>query len=584
MPGDIHTSLHPAPLPLWKKVAIAFLLLVSGVVMTQDLTGRLFGTRQSLHLAPAGENKKGMTRLDYPASGMPWETHLQRQVRVRQDGHELRGPYRSMRDTREAGPGAYTLNEGAFWVVPYKKSEGASQPAASQYDAWVPKPVPHWLRWPLYLGLICLLIPKVRQYYAAHPLGSNKVPYLEALRGVACVVVVITHFLWPFYHEANFPKVEGVMWYDFVALLRNIPFASLLKAGPFAVDTFFVLSGFVLFLPFAGSGPVDRLRIREAIFRRPVRLFGVLVTVMVAVWLLKHSGLYYGFTHTPPKHWTDFLVDLMLPFTRAEDYSSVFWTIRNEFWGSVLIYFFALVLGGFRFRWVAYPLLIWMLRHGAYANFVFGALLADLFTTHTLPQSLNWIRRLAPLLFALGLLVGLQKDYLKEGFDHWFGQFIPNVRLLLPGRNFGLVGAVMLISALLLSPWLQQGFTHRWFNSLGRQSYPVYGVHEVLISTFACWIFVILLPSQTPLTLNLPFHSGTYHLAVLATFILYLPLVWVVSLVITAFVDEPCIRASRRIAKWITGSSQKVSAPQADSATASTQLTTVAGTVGGPER
>ncbi|MEZ0276750.1 MAG: acyltransferase family protein [Roseimicrobium sp.] len=587
MPTDIHLSPRPASSPLWKKVAIAILLLISGIVMTQDLTGRLFGKSQTVHLAPATGNLEDLAKLPYPASGMPGEKHLQRQVRVRQDGKELRGPYRSMQETREAGPGSHTLGEDSFWVVPYKSADGTAAPVASRYDVWVPKPMPHWLRWPLYLGLICLLFPKVRRYYATHPLENNKLPYLEALRGLACLVVVVTHFIWPFYPEANLPMVEGMVWYDLVSLHRNVPFVSLLNAGGFAVDTFFVLSGFVLFLPFAGSKPVDGLRIREALFRRPIRLWGVLVTVMVAVWFLRQGGFYRESSHRPPKQWTDFLVDLLLPYTRAEDYSSVFWTIRYELWGSILIYFFSMVLGGRRLRWAAYPILIWLLRHDAYANFLFGALLVDLFKTYTLPQSMNWVRRTAPLLFVLGLLVGLQQDhgYLKQGFDHWLGQFIPDFQLLFPGRDHGLVGALMIISALLLSPWMQQCLTHCWFNSLGRQSYSVYGVHEVLIHTFACWVLIVLVPVQASSIGHTVPHDGTYHLAVLVTFLAFLPVLWAISLVVTAFVDEPCIRVSRRIAKWITGSnSRSTSSQSGHSAEATDLITTVSGTVGSPDR
>ncbi|MEZ0275246.1 MAG: acyltransferase family protein, partial [Roseimicrobium sp.] len=405
-------------------------------------------------------------------------------------------------------------------------------------------------------------------------------------RGVACLVVVVTHFVWLFYWQITVSIVEGKAWYDIISLHRNVPFASLMNAGGFAVDTFFVLSGFVLFLPFAGSKRVDMLRLKEALLRRPVRLFGVMATVMLAVWLLRQSGLYFEDSHVPPKHWTEFLKDLLLPYTTAVEYSAVFWTIRYELWGSFLIYIFAMVLGGRRFRWVAYPLLIWMLRNDAYANFVFGALLADLFKSCTLSESLGWVRRFAPLLFVLGLLVGLQMDhnYLKQGFDHWLGQYIPNLQILFPSRGNGLVGAVMLVSALLLSPWLQRRFTHPWLNSLGRQSYSVYGVHQVLIYVFVCWLLMALVPFQVPTIRDFLPHAGSYHLAVLATFAAYLAMVWAVALALTAFIDEPCIRLAQRIARWITGSRGRNVPPTPERAADASSITMVSGAVGNPDR
>jgi peptidoglycan/LPS O-acetylase OafA/YrhL len=214
-----------------------------------------------------------------------------------------------------------------------------------------------------------------------------------------------------------------------------------------------------------------------------------------------------------------------------------------------------------------------------------------------MPATLQWARRLAPVLFILGLLVGLQidHDHLKQGFDHWIGQYIPNMQLLFPARKHGLVGAVMVVAALLLSPWLQRRFTHPWLNSLGRQSYSVYGVHEVLIYTFACWVLMALVPFQAPTTWDILPHAGSYHLSVLVTFIAYITVVWMVSLTMTALVDEPCIRLAQRIAKWITGRGGNNNNNSSSSSGRNMPLTTerpaepssmtiMSGTVGSPER
>ncbi|RBP46105.1 peptidoglycan/LPS O-acetylase OafA/YrhL [Roseimicrobium gellanilyticum] len=578
-----HPLSPPASSSLWKRVALGCFLVLAALILTQDLTGRLIGKKHQVKLAPASPTMPEMAKPRYP-SGMPQETHLLRQVQIREDGRQLRGPYRTMQDTRSAGPGSYMLGDKTFWVVPFK-TEGDKPAARPRYEVWIPKPVPHWLRWPVYLGLILLLKPKVRQYYQNHPLGTNKLPYLEALRGIACLVVVVTHFVWLFYREINLPIVEGKTWYDFVALHRNVPFASLLNAGGFAVDTFFVLSGFVLFLPFAGATRVDVRRILEAIVRRPVRLLGVMALVMLAVWLLRQSGIYFENSHVPPKHWTGFLGDLLIPYSTASDYCGVFWTIRYELWGSFLIYGFALLLGGRSFRWFAYPILIWLLRWDGYAGFVFGALLADLFKSYTLPTSWNWVKVCAPALFTVGLLIGLQMDHdhLQQGFDAWLSQYIPNLQLLFPSRKQGLVGAVLVVSALLLSPWLQRRLTHPWLNSLGRQSYAVYGVHNVIIYVFSCWLLLALVPLEAATTWYILPNGGWYHVAVLITFVTYLVATWGVALAVTAFVDEPCIRIAQRFGKWVVRR-KEVPLSTTDSTREKSTMTTVTSAVGSPDR
>jgi peptidoglycan/LPS O-acetylase OafA/YrhL len=533
---------------------IALLLVASAVVLTQDLTGSLFGKWCTCKVTAASANLPEMVKPRYPTS-LPEEEHLRRQLRLTQDGRALRGPFRFMAET-QASPGRFMLGEKTFWVQPH--ADHPKSPQEAHYELWIPQPIPHWLRWPVYCGIAFLLWGKMRRYYQAHPLNEGKLAYLEALRGIACLVVVVTHFVGVFYQELNDPVVQGKAWYDIVSLHRYVPFASLLNAGAFAVDTFFVLSGFVLFLPFAGSGPVDMTRARESFLRRPVRLFGVLAAVMTLVWLLRQSGLYFENSHVAPKFTGEFLGDLGMAYTTSVQYSPVFWTINIELWGSFIIYLLAMLVGGSWARWLSYPVLAWVLREGPYANFIFGALLADMFKSLHLPRTWQWLRSAAPALFILGLLVGLQTDHdtLEQGFDHWVGGLLPNFKMLLPNRGAGLAGAILLVSALLLSPWLQRLFTRRSLNCLGRQSYAIYGIHEVIIFTVMCWVFLMLVPISPATVWDIWPTGGYYHLGVLVTLLLYLTLVWLASVTLTAFVDEPCIRLAQKLARLITGSRQ----------------------------
>jgi peptidoglycan/LPS O-acetylase OafA/YrhL len=559
------------------RLGVTLLLVAIAAVLTQDLTGRLFGKWRICKVTAASINLPEMVKLRYPAP-LPGEEHLRRQLRLTQDGRTLRGPFRSMADT-QAGQGRFTLGEKTFWVQPYALQPG--NPQQARYELWIPYPIPHWLRWPVYLGMVLLLWGTVRRYYDTHPLNENKLAYLEALRGIACFIVVVHHFVGVFYQDLRTPVLEGKAWYDIVSLHRYLPFASLVNAGAFAVDTFFVLSGLVLFLPFAGTGPVDMVRARNAFLRRPLRLFGIVAVVMTMVWLLRQSGLYFENSHVVPKFTGEFLGDLGMAYTTAVQYSPVFWTIRVELWGSFIIYLMAMLVGGSWARWLTYPVLVWVLREGPYANFIFGAVLADMFKSLHLPRTWQWLRSAAPALFILGLLVGLQADHdnLEQGFDHWVGGFLPSFRMFFPNRGAGLVGAILLVSALLLSPWLQRLFTRRSLNRLGRQSYAIYGIHEVIIFTVMCWVFLLLVPISPVTTWDIWPTGGYYHFAVLLTLLVYLTLVWLASVTLTAFVDEPCIRLSQKLARWISGSRQKKEA----AARPSDPKTVITGAVATPE-
>lgn len=559
-------------------MGIVLLLVVAAVVLAQDLTGRLFGKWRTCKVATASTNLPEMVKPRYPGA-LPELEHLKRQLRLTQDGRALRGPFSSMADT-QAGEGRFSLGEKTMWVQPY--ADHSKGPQQARYELWTPHPVPHWLRWPIYLGAAIFLWGKVRRYYHTHPISEGKLAYLEALRGIACLVVVVTHFVELFYQELNDPVVQGKAWYDIVSLHRHVPFASLMNAGAFAVDTFFVLSGFVLFLPFAGPGPVDMTRAREAFLRRPVRLFGVLAVVMTFVWLLRQSGIYFANSHVPPQLTAGFFVDLSMAFTTAVQYSPVFWTIRIELWGSFIIYLMAMLVGGSWARWLTYPVLAWVLRDGPYVNFIFGALMADMFKSLHLPTSWQWIRSIAPACFILGLLIGLQMDHgnLEQGFDHWLGGYLPYFNVLFTTRGPGLVGAILLVSALLLSPWLQRFFTKRSLNRLGRQSYAIYGVHQVIIYAFMCWIFLFLVPIHPASVRDIWPTGGYYHLGVLITLVIYLVLVWLASLTLTAFVDEPCMKLAQKLARLVSGSRQQ----EARKDHAHDPKTTLTSVVAAPER
>jgi peptidoglycan/LPS O-acetylase OafA/YrhL len=70
---------------------------------------------------------------------------------------------------------------------------------------------------------------------------------LDAVRGIASLIVVFDHFSQLFYRHI------GVSLKDPVSLLKATPFGILIQ-GSSAVITFFVLSGFVLSIPFRAGG------------------------------------------------------------------------------------------------------------------------------------------------------------------------------------------------------------------------------------------------------------------------------------------------------------------------------------------
>src|ERR1700731_1859098 len=113
---------------------------------------------------------------------------------------------------------------------------------------------------------------------------SRKLIELEALRGVAAVIVLFHHFLLvvaPRLHGRNFPD-------DPIALIRTPLYA--LVNGSAAVAAFFVLSGFVLTL--RAMEKRDWRQILVGALKRWPRLVPLVVTVNILSATFFVLGLY----------------------------------------------------------------------------------------------------------------------------------------------------------------------------------------------------------------------------------------------------------------------------------------------------
>src|SRR6201982_1232216 len=109
---------------------------------------------------------------------------------------------------------------------------------------------------------------------------------LEAIRGIAALIVVAWHSLLGFY-----PEHSGIFrssWPDREQFTDHIWFG--LFNGTAAVTVFFVLSGYVLTRKYFESGD-DGILIRGALKRWP-RLMGPVLIVVLASYFLFITGAY----------------------------------------------------------------------------------------------------------------------------------------------------------------------------------------------------------------------------------------------------------------------------------------------------
>jgi len=199
---------------------------------------------------------------------------------------------------------------------------------------------------------------------AAHPpaglrRGAHYFPELESLRGIAILLVYAFH-------------VEGMLW-----ILFPKPKASLLGAyaygGNTGVGLFFVLSGFLLALPFlveADGGP--RVSLRRYYQRRALRILPLYYLVVLLGAAVTSQRL-ADMTRALP--YLVFANSVSGWYTRMPPWTNVMWSLCTEVQFYVLLPLLPLMLRSRRGRRIG--LVTLLVYAAAYAYFLVGPLGVD---------------------------------------------------------------------------------------------------------------------------------------------------------------------------------------------------------------
>lgn len=168
----------------------------------------------------------------------------------------------------------------------------------------------------------------------ATPRTHARYEELEAYRGVAALLIVV-------FHAYQFSRQgAGLTRYVYEGTPLHVVFHNLEAA----VAWFFVLSGFLVFLPFARSAIKQERQesARGFLIRRAIRILPAYYVAILVVWSWRYAGI--------PGQWTDLFEHLT--FTHVFDRRYIFWTIGPA-WSlavEVLFYGFVAIFGPFLFR------------------------------------------------------------------------------------------------------------------------------------------------------------------------------------------------------------------------------------------
>ena len=329
-----------------------------------------------------------------------------------------------------------------------------------------------------------------------------KIVYLDGLRGLAALIVVVSHFFQVF-APSVFEGREEIEHFAFEGMAARTPF-NLLFNGNFSVCLFFVLSGYVLSYRFFGTG--DRSIVYSSAIRRYFRLaVPALASVFLAYLILVLDlGAYdniRGMTLSsmPDPFAADANLLVMLKeslfhtfFTYGSQYNPVLWTMTYELFGSFMIFVFLIVCGRHRIRYAVYAILICLFIDSYYLGFVLGMLLSDVKNSGKERPAFihrSWIQLL---LLCAGIYLGSYPYVAPQGTVYsilqWgtadFDFFV----------FYHVIGSILILTVLLHSSRMQSIFSHRFFAYLGKISFSLYLVHFTVICSFGSYVFLYLSP------------------------------------------------------------------------------------------
>lgn len=366
-----------------------------------------------------------------------------------------------------------------------------------------------------------IIVRAVRGFLCVEDLQmSRRLEGLDGLRGIAALIVLFSHTLLIFEAVAGGPSRsdadQGEPWVKAVLLTPVHVF----YAGGEAVFVFFILSGFVLLLPFLnGHRP-------SWVSYYPKRLLRIYLPVIAAVTLTAVMILLIPRIASPAQTWwvNSHTVDLTVKglikeaftLSGAGQYNSVLWSLRWEILFSLLLPIYVMVVMSARRWWLG------------------GMVAMILASTAGLSLGNTYLQYLP--MFGIGAFLAAGKDQILQMEARrplgavsmavaavmfsvfWAAPWIPLPRLIL------LIACVSLLIAFMVwMPAIRLSST-RIVEWLGSRSFSLYLVHEPIIVS-AAFMF-----------------PGYPWLAVAVAW----PLALLLAEVFFRFLEDP----SRRLAGW----------------------------------
>jgi peptidoglycan/LPS O-acetylase OafA/YrhL len=377
---------------------------------------------------------------------------------------------------------------------------------------------------------------------------SHKNNALEGLRGIAAIVVVLSHCVFtffPYLQNCN-PELLKQSWESIAIQLPRTAFN-----GSFAVCIFFVMSGFVLAKAFFSGHSYS---LERAATKRYIRLAMPVAASIFICCTMMYAGLlkltvtdlpgFIGQAYQGNPSYVEAAKDSIWRslLNGAQTYNYVLWTIRVEFLGSMLLFAFLALFGKARFG-AMYAILI------TCAIATIDPLNAPLYGLFFVGAYMNKVGDIGrnKVTHAVALIGGLFLGG-SQSCTPIYGFLVKIAQLklfkILPPEIWAYFscgsGAILVVWVAVGDNALSRMLSTKPLAWLGHKSFSVYLLHSVILSSVGMYVYT------ATAAMSLPVRAALSTLCVILVSV-------AVAIPFARLVDDQAVRLANQFARFSFG-------------------------------
>lgn len=375
---------------------------------------------------------------------------------------------------------------------------------------------------------------------------KDKLAYLEGLRGVAALIVVLCHLRNTFSISFTDNLFEQLQRSTHSYLISQVVHSiiNIMFDGNLAVYIFWFMSAYVISIKLIQKA--DNQYLFQCFSKRYFRLMIPALSSILFAYFLLHFGLMYNLQlaqklgETYQYGWlgsfyqfdSNFiealksgLWDTFFNYKETYTYNASLWTMQPELYGSMFCFLLFGVLGANKHRHLFYTIIMcgtFILKNYSLTSFLLGLLMCDIDYSHP-----NWIRKSIDFLtkskfinitiFICLIIIGGKPNYF--GF-------------------FDLIISSLIVIIITRTTFLQEVLQNKLIVWLGKVSFSLYLIHLPIICSFSCYMY---------LTLDLEHRSKVLLISSLT-----IALALFVSYIFTRYIDRNGVIFANKFAYWLT--------------------------------